>query len=224
MHIATGFLSPPVWGAMAAVGASAVAGSLALARRSSDDRRIPLMGVMGAFVFAAQMVNFPVPLVPGTSGHLAGGLLLGVLLGAPGGIVVMASVLIVQALVFQDGGLEALGANLFNMGILGCLFGAVVRQVWLKRGPGLLASILTFVAGLAAVVAGATSAVLMLWYSGSLPSNVDLATALLAMDAVHLPIGVVEGAVSVAVIKFVMATRAEAVTGTLRHEAWRNAA
>ena len=125
---------------MAAVGGAALAGSLALAARHLDDRRIPLMGVMGAFVFAAQMVNFPIPLVPGTSGHLAGGLLLGILLGRPAALSSMASVLVVQALVFQDGGMEALGANIFNMGIVGCLFGAVVRQVWLKRGPGLLAS------------------------------------------------------------------------------------
>lgn len=218
MHIATGFLSPPVWGAMAAVGAGAVAGSLALARRSADDRRVPLMGVMGAFVFAAQMVNFPVPLVPGTSGHLGGGFLLGVLLGASSGVIIMASVLVVQALVFQDGGLEALGANLVNMGIIGCLLGGLVRQVWLKRGPGLLADVLSFAGALATVVAGATSAVLMLWYSGSLPSNVTLPYALLAMDAVHAPIGVVEGLVSVMVIRFVLATRAEAVLGSAQPE------
>ncbi len=215
MHIVTGFLSPPVWGTMAAMATGTVAGSLALARRSSDDRRIPLMGVMGAFVFAAQMVNFPILGVPGTSAHLVGGFLLGVLLGGPSGIIVMASVLLVQALVFQDGGLEALGANLFDMGIVPCLLGAAVRQVWLRYGPGILAGVLTFVGGLVSVLAGATSVVVMLWYSGSLPSTVDLWTAILAMDGVHLAVGVVEGAVSVIVIGFVVKARGEVVIGRL---------
>jgi cobalt/nickel transport system permease protein len=224
MHIATGFLSPPVWGTMAAVGAGVLAGSLALARRAADDRRVPLMGVMGAFVFAAQMVNFPVPLVPGTSGHLGGGFLLGVLLGAPSGVIIMTSVLVVQALVFQDGGLEALGANVFNMGIIGCFLGGLVRQVMLKRGPGLAIDILSFLGAVVTVVAGATSAVFMLGFSGSLPSTVSLGYALVAMDAVHLPIGVIEGLVSVAVIRFVMRTRAEAVFGAAQPLSLRRAA
>ncbi|HUU90422.1 MAG TPA: energy-coupling factor ABC transporter permease, partial [Phycisphaerae bacterium] len=100
MHIGSGFLSPPVWGTMAAASGAALAASLAIAGRRLDERKVPLMGVMGAFVFAAQMVNFPV--LAGTSGHLGGGFLLGVLLGAPLGIIVMASILVVQSLVFQD--------------------------------------------------------------------------------------------------------------------------
>jgi cobalt/nickel transport system permease protein len=155
MHIGTGILSPPVWGAAAAVSGVALAGSLAVAGRRLDDRKIPLMGVMGAFVFAAQMVNFPI--LGGTSGHLGGGLLLGILLGAPLGVIVMASILTVQAMLFQDGGVEALGANIFVMGVLPCLLGALVRPLWRRPNAGRIAEVATFVAGAAALVAGRRS-------------------------------------------------------------------
>jgi len=213
MHIGSGFLSPPVWGAMAAVSGACVAGSLALAGRRLDERKVPLMGVMGAFVFAAQMVNFSIPFVPGTSGHLGGGLLLGVLLGAPLGIIVMASILVVQALVYQDGGIEALGANIFTMGILACLLGALVRPLWTRPRPGRMADIITFAAGVVGLVASATLVILMMWWSGSVPRGVSLLEALGAMDGVHFLIGVVEGLASVAVVRFVLSMRREAVLG-----------
>ena len=210
MHIASGFLSPPVWGAMAAVSGAALAGSLALAKRRVDDRKVPLMGVMGAFVFAAQMVNFPI--LPGTSGHLGGGFLLGILLGAPLGIIVMASILIVQSLVFQDGGVEALGANIFIMGVLPCVLGAAVRGLWLRR-EGIAAYAVSFLVAAVGVVASATVVVLLLWWSDQLPRSVALVEALAVMDSIHLAIGIVEGVVSVAVVRFVLATRREAVVG-----------
>lgn len=211
MHIGPGFLSPPVWGTMAAASGAAVAASLAWAGRRLDDRKVPLMGVMGAFVFAAQMVNFPI--LTGTSGHLGGGLLLGVLLGAPLGIIVMTSILVVQALLFQDGGIEALGANIFAMGVLPCLLGSAARRLWRRPRPGLMANVLTFLAGVAAVLAGATLVVLLLAWSGSLPGKVALVQALGVMDSIHLFIGLVEGLVSVAVVRFVLAVRREAVLG-----------
>jgi cobalt/nickel transport system permease protein len=211
MHIASGFLSPPVWAGAAVVSAGALAASLALARRHLDDRRVPLMGVMGAFIFAAQMVNFPV--LPGTSGHLGGGFLLGILLGAPLGIIVMASVLAVQSLLFQDGGIEALGANIFIMGVLPCLLGAVVRGLWLRPKPGAAAYAVTLVAGILAIVAGATGAILLLWLSDSLPRSISLVHALGLMGGIHAGIGVVEGVVSAAVVKFVLSTRRDAVLG-----------
>jgi len=208
MHIGPGFLSPPVWASTAALSGAALAGSLVAANRRLEDRRVILMGVMGAFVFAAQMVNFPV--LPGTSGHLGGGFLLGVLLGAPLAIVVMASILVVQALVFQDGGIEALGANILVMGILPALVGAAVRSLWRKR-PGVLGDVVTFLGGVAAVLLGATSVILLLWASGSLPGSVSLWQAIAVMDVVHLLIGAVEGAASVAVVRFVLRTRPDAV-------------
>lgn len=213
MHIASGYLSPPVWGTMAAVSGAALAASLSVAKRHLDDRRVPLMGVMGAFIFAAQMVNFPV--LPGTSGHLGGGFLLAILLGAPLSMVAMTSVLVVQALVFQDGGLEALGANIFGMGVVPCLLGAAVRGLWLRPRPGRLADIITFAVGALGLVVSATGVILMLWLSGALPNAVSLAKAVLVMDSVHLLIGMVEGVVSVLVVRFVLATRREAVLGTV---------
>jgi len=211
MHIASGFLSPPVWAASAAVSGTALAASLALARRRLDDRRIPLMGVMGAFIFAAQMVNFPI--LPGTSGHLGGGFLLGILLGAPTGVIVMASILVVQALVFQDGGVEALGANIFIMGVVPCLLGAAARGLWLRPKPGLAAYAVTLAAGILAIVAGASLAILCLWWSDALPRGISPAHALALMGGIHAAIGIVEGAVSVAVVRFVLAVRREAVVG-----------
>jgi len=214
MHIGSGFLSPTVWGAAAAVSGAALAAALATAGRRLDDRKVPLMGVMGAFVFAAQMVNFPI--LPGTSGHLGGGFLLGVLLGAPLGIIVMASILVVQSLVFQDGGVEALGANILVMGIIPCLLGTILRVLWQKRQrPSGWLDLAAVVGGVAAVLAGATVVILLLWRSGALPAKIGLWEAMAVMDSVHLAIGVVEGAVSALVVRFVMATRREAVLGTL---------
>jgi cobalt/nickel transport system permease protein len=202
---------------MAAVSGAALAGSLAAARRQLDDRKVPLMGVMGAFVFAAQMVNFPilsgflsgVPI--GTSGHLGGGLLLGILLGPAPGIVAMASVLVIQALVFQDGGVEALGANVFTMGVLPCLLGGAVRRLWLK--PSWLSYTVTFTGAVAGVLAGATLVILLLKWSATLPQTVSLLHALVLMDSIHLLIGLVEGAITVGVVRFVLEARREAVLG-----------
>lgn len=219
MHIASGFLSAPVWGTMAAASGAAIAGALAVAGRRLDERKVPLMGVMGAFIFAAQMVNFPV--LPGTSGHLGGGFLLGVLLGAPLGIIVMASILVVQSLVFQDGGIEALGANIFCMGVIPCLLGAAVRRLWMRPKVGLLADVVTAIAGIVAVLAGATVVILLLSWSGSLPGSVSLGHALGVMNFVHLFIGIVEGLVSVAVVRFVLTMRREAVFDVGAKEAIR---
>lgn len=219
MHIASGFLSPPVWAAMVAVSGAAMAGSLAVAGRRLDERKVPLMGVMGAFIFAAQMVNFPV--LPGTSGHLGGGFLLGVLLGAPLGIIVMASILVVQSLVFQDGGIEALGANIFCMGVIPCLLGAAVRRLWMRPKAGLFADVVTAIGGIVGVLAGATVVILLLSWSASLPGSVSLGQALGVMNFVHLFIGIVEGLVSVAVVRFVLTMRREAVFGVGAKEAIR---
>jgi cobalt/nickel transport system permease protein len=213
MHIASGFLSPPVWAGAAVVSGGALAASLALARRHLDERRVPLMGVMGAFIFAAQMVNFPV--LPGTSGHLGGGFLLGILLGAPLGVIVMASVLAVQSLLFQDGGIEALGANIFIMGVMPCLLGAAVRGLWLRPKPGAATYAVTLALGILVIVAGATGAILFLWFSDSLPRSLSLSHALGLMGGIHAVIGVVEGVASAAVVKFVLAMRRDAVLGPL---------
>src|SRR5579864_6060439 len=132
MHIPDGFLSPPVWAAFDIAAVPAVG---LLARRShgsfqepAGQRRIPLLGVMGAFVFAAQMINFPI--AAGTSSHLVGGALLAIALGPSSASLVMVAILALQAFVFQDGGILALGANIFNMAIAGVFAGYLPYRLW----------------------------------------------------------------------------------------------
>src|SRR5690348_15357757 len=117
MHIPDGFLSTPVWATLDIVSLPAVAIIARRARHDSEDRRIPLLGVMGAFIFAAQMINFP--LASGTSGHLIGGALLAIMLGPWAAALTMTAILALQAFLFQDGGILALGTNIFNMAIAG---------------------------------------------------------------------------------------------------------
>ena len=128
MHIPDGFLSTPVWATLDVVSAPAVAWVARRAQRDTQDHRIPLLGVMGAFVFAAQMVNFPVG--PGTSGHLVGGALLTVVLGPAAASLVLTAILVLQALIFQDGGVLALGANVFNMALVGVAAAYLPYRLW----------------------------------------------------------------------------------------------
>src|SRR6202034_2429034 len=128
MHIPDNFLSTPVWATLDAIAIPAVGLMLRQAGRELDDTRIPLLGVMGAFVFAAQMINFPVGI--GTSGHLVGGALLAYTLGPAPAVLVMTVIVAIQAFVFQDGGVLALGANVFNMAVVGVLAGYWPYHVW----------------------------------------------------------------------------------------------
>ena len=133
MHIPDGFLSPPVWASLDVLSFPAVGWMAKRAQRETlsdglGDRRIPLLGVMGAFVFAAQMINFPLGM--GTSGHLVGGALLSVVLGPASAAIVMTAILVIQAFVFQDGGIMALGANILNMAIIGVLAGYLPFRLW----------------------------------------------------------------------------------------------
>ncbi len=133
MHIPDGFLSTPVWSTLDLLSLPAVGWMARRAQKDTadgdfagaglGDRKIPLMGVMGAFVFAAQMINFPIPL--GTSAHLVGGALMTILLGPAAASVVMTAILVIQAFVFQDGGIMALGANVINMALIGVLAGYI---------------------------------------------------------------------------------------------------
>jgi len=133
MHIPDGFLSTPVWSTLDLVSLPAVGWMASRAQKANPDinqenRKVPLMGVMGAFVFAAQMINFPIPL--GTSAHLVGGALMTIVLGPAAASVVMTAILIIQAFVFQDGGILALGANVINMALIGVLAGYVPYRLW----------------------------------------------------------------------------------------------
>lgn len=198
MHVPDGFLSPPVWGGL---GLAAVAG-LALAVREANkgiqEHQVPLMGVTGAFVFAAQMINLPVG--GGTSGHLVGAALLTALLGPHLAAVTLSCVVVVQALLFQDGGITALGANVFNMAIVGAYVSGGV--LWLGRRflPPFAAE---FAAGWLSVAVGAALVAVQLGLSGTVP----MGAALLAMVSVHAVIGLLEGAITVAVLRFLLRVR-----------------
>jgi cobalt/nickel transport system permease protein len=154
VHIPDNFLSTPVWASLDGVALPAVVYVSRKSQQSTEANRLPLLGVMGAFVFAAQMINFPVGL--GTSGHLVGGTLLACVLGPWAGALVITAILIIQALVFQDGGVLALGANIFNMALMGVLFGylparALFHSRWRSYGVFLGGTLSVLVSGVLAL-------------------------------------------------------------------------
>ena len=208
MHMADALLSPAVGGTMWAVSAGAIAYSSAKVRRDPDDRKVPLMGVLGAFLFAAQMINFTIP-GTGSSGHLGGGLLLAILLGPSAAFLTIASVLVVQALFFADGGLLALGCNIFNMGFIPAfLVYPFIYKPLAGSNPGrkrLTAA--TMISAAVCLQLGPLSVVLETVCSGI--SSLPFATFILLMLPIHLAIGVVEGMVTVAVVSFVRKARPE---------------
>ncbi len=208
MHAPDGFLSVPIAAGMWAATLVVLAVAVRKTNRSLDERAIPLMGVMAAFIFAAQMFNFQV--IGGTSGHLLGGVLAAVLLGPWAGTLVMACVIAVQALVFQDGGLVVMGANIFNMGVVGTLGGyAVYRIIASAFGGEARARIpAAAVAGWVSVVAGAALMAIELSVSGT----TTLAVAIPAMVGVHSLIGIGEALITAAAIGFVAMTRADLLT------------
>jgi cobalt/nickel transport system permease protein len=161
MHIPDGFLSVPVWAGLQAVSAPAVALLTRRARQAAVETRAPLLGVMGAFVFAAQMVNFPV--AAGASGHLVGAALLAAVLRPAAAAVVMTAILAIQALIFQDGGLLALGANVANMALAGVLAAALPLRLWRGRRGRRVA---IFLAGFCSVMVAAALALGELLVSG----------------------------------------------------------
>jgi cobalt/nickel transport system permease protein len=191
MHIPDGFLSTPVWGTLDLVSAPAVAWVARRAQRDTQDHRIPLLGVMGAFVFAAQMINFPVG--PGTSGHLVGGALLAIVLGPAAAALVMTAILALQALIFQDGGVLALGANVFNMALAGVAAGYLPYRLWSAQSrTGAI-----FAAGAFSVMTSACLALGQLLISGvRMPSGV-----LWASLALFLVSALMEGAITVAAVR-----------------------
>jgi cobalt/nickel transport system permease protein len=210
MHMANELLSVPVAIVTLASVAAVVAFAAQCTRKATAGDRLPLMGVMGAFVFAAQMINFTLPGMPGTSGHLGGGVLLAILLGPAAAIVTMAAILIVQCLLFQDGGLLALGCNIINMGVIPCLLGSGLYRVLL--GPAARAAawrqyLAAWVACIVSVVAGAAMVPIEAAFSGVL--KVPLSQFLGVMVSVHLVIGLCEGAVTFAVIAYLRRVRPE---------------
>ena len=200
LHIPDGFLSLIVSIICWAITVLTLSIAISRTNKSLGEKQVPLMGIMAAFIFAAQMINFPV--AGGTSGHLLGGALAAIVLGPWAAMLVMTAVIAVQALLLQDGGLLVMGANILNMGLLTAavgygLYRSVVKSSYTTK--------LT-VAGMAAwlsVMAGALATSLQLWLSGT--SN--LQTVVLAMLSVHALIGVGEALITVAALGFVLRTR-----------------
>ncbi len=200
MHIPDGFLSVAV--SMVLWLATIVLLAVAVRKTQGQlgERQIPLMGVMAAFIFAGQMINFPV--AGGTSGHLLGGALAAIVLGPWAGMIVMAAVIGLQGLLFQDGGLLVMGANIFNMGLLTVLIGFGLYRSVASRSQGVRLA----VAGVAAwlsVMAGAFSTALQLWLSDTSP----LAVVMPAMMGIHALIGIGEALITVAAIAFILRVR-----------------
>lgn len=221
MHMADALISPIVGGVMMAATTGVTAYSIKKIQNDMDEKKIPLMGVMGAFVFAAQMINFSVP-GTGSSGHIGGGLLLAILLGPYAGFLTMASILFIQALFFGDGGLLAYGCNVFNLGFYTCFIayplvykGLTHKVVTAKR---------IFVASMASVVIGlqigSFSVVLQTFLSGK--TELPFGTFLLLMQPIHLGIGIVEGFVTAAVVTFVWRARPEIIEKAALGEALGN--
>jgi len=211
VHIPDGFINVPTSAGFAAAAAGGIWYSLRRAAEFLDDRRIPLAGLVAAFVFAAQMINFPV--AAGTSGHLIGGVLAAVLVGPWVGAVVLTVVLGVQGFFFADGGLSALGLNVFNMAVIGAMLGYVVFRGLLRLAPQRRSS-LVVVAGIAAGISVVLASLgFVLQYAIGGEGGAAIGTVAAAMIGVHLLIGIGEGLITALVIGAVLRTRPDLVHG-----------
>lgn len=207
LHIPDGFLSGGVAAICGVLAIAAVACALRVANVELDEARVPLLGVLAAFIFAVQMLNFPI--AGGTSGHLLGATLAAILLGPWLACLVMAVVLTAQAFAFADGGISALGANVLNMGVLGALLVGVLMVALVKALPRTRGVFLGITAGLSwlAVMVGAAATSVELAISNTVP----LGTSLPAMLGVHALIGIGEAVVTVAAVSAVLAARPDLV-------------
>ncbi len=205
MHIPDGFLNVTTVATTAVISAGGIANAVRITGKHLKEKQVPLMGITAAFIFAAQMLNFPI--AGGTSGHFMGAALAAILLGPWAGLLIMSCVLIAQCLIFQDGGLLALGANIFNMGVIGCFSSYFIYRLF-NRFPGqgkrnrLIGG---FVSSWFALLLASVACAFELYFSGASPLKVVLP----AMAGVHALIGIVEGLITVVVLSLIMATRAD---------------
>jgi cobalt/nickel transport system permease protein len=214
MHMADALLSPAVGGAMWAASSGTIAYCSSRVRKELDDRKVPLMGVLGAFLFAAQMINFSIP-GTGSSGHLGGGLLLAVLLGPHAAFLTIASVLVVQALFFADGGLLALGCNVFNLGFFPAFvaYPFVYRKIAGERPAPARVTVAAVGAAVAGLQMGALAVVLQTVASGV--SSLPFPAFVALMQPIHLAIGIVEGLATAAIVSFVHRARPDILQATV---------
>jgi len=205
MHIPDGFLNVATVATTCAVSAGGIGGAVKVVGKKLGEKQVPLMGILAAFIFAAQMLNFPV--AGGTSGHVIGAALAAILLGPWAAVLIMSCVLIAQSLIFQDGGLLALGANIFNMGIVASFSAYYIYRLvsWLAGANRRGTLIGGFAAAWGSVFLASIFCAIELALSGSSPFGVVLP----AMAGVHALIGIGEGLITGAVLGLVLATRAD---------------
>lgn len=208
MHMADALISPEVGGVMWLAGGAAIVWCAKKVNENLDDFKVPLMGVMGAFIFAAQMMNFTIP-GTGSSGHIVGALLLSVVLGPYAALLAISSVLVVQALFFADGGLLALGCNIFNMGVLPCLlaYPLIYKLIAGKAESGARIWLGCVMASVAGLVLGAFCVVLETSASGI--SELSFMRFFMLMTPIHIAIGFVEGLATAAVLLLIRESRPE---------------
>lgn len=200
LHIPDGFLNLIVSVICWAITIVMIGVAVSRTNRSLGEKQVPLMGIMAAFIFAAQMINFPV--AGGTSGHLLGGALAAIVLGPWAGMLVMTAVIAVQGLLLQDGGLLVMGANILNMGLLTAAIGFGLYRS-LMNSSQTMKLVVAGVAAWLSVMAGALATSLQLWLSGTS----DLQTVVIAMLSVHALIGIGEALITVAALSFIFRTR-----------------
>ena len=220
MHMSDALLSPAVGGAMWTATAGSIAYCSHKVSKEMDDMKVPLMGVLGAFVFAAQMINFTIP-GTGSSGHIGGGLLLAILLGPHAALLTLASVLTVQALFFADGGLLALGSNIFNLGFFPCFIAyPLVYQVINQNRTKSRLMFSTTIASIVGLQLGSLGVVLQTSLSSI--AELPFSSFLLIMQPIHLAIGIIEGLATAAVLLFIWRARPDLVdnTETMESTGW----
>jgi len=205
MHIPDGFLSTATLVTTGVVSVGGVANAVRIANKKLGEKHIPMMGILAAFIFAAQMLNFPV--AGGTSGHVIGAALVAILLGPWAAVIIMSVVLFAQSLIFQDGGLLALGANIFNMGVVAGFSAYYIYHIMgsLLGDNSRSKLVAGFIAAWASVLLASVACAIELAVSGTSPLSVVLP----AMAGVHALIGIGEGLVTVAVVSVVLSTRAD---------------
>lgn len=221
MHMADALISVGVGATMLGTTTGVGAYSIKKIEKDMDEKKIPLMGVMGAFVFAAQMINFTIP-GTGSSGHIGGGILLAILLGPYAGFLTMASILLIQALIFGDGGLLAYGCNVFNLGFYTCFIAYPLIYKFFTRKE--INSKKIFIASMASVLIGlqmgAFSVVIQTFLSGK--TELSFGTFLLLMQPIHLAIGIGEGFVTAAVVTFIWKAKPEIIEKVSKGESFGN--
>jgi len=206
MHIPDGFLDVKTWASASVISAGALGYGVTRTKEVLGERQVPAMGVMAAFIFAGQMVNFAV--APGASGHLLGAALATILLGRWTAGIILATVLFIQTLFFQDGGLTALGANILNMAVLGPLVAHYVYKGMRKVFKGKADKVAVFMAAWASIMIAALAASLELAFSGTVPFKVVFPPLM----GWHALIGIGEGLITAVVVSVVTAS----ATGAFR--------